>query len=679
MAGERRRGRVIIAPPMGSLPFLTAVELDAARGRWERRQPGDPASLLHENVERILRTPAFESPLRLRTQNNLFHAQGILLESSLVFRLSGDPRYLEPVMRCVLEVADDELRRERLPGEVHPAFVLVGLAVAYELCGEAIDRALIEATTATIVAELHDGAEREPWGERVPKRHAWNHAAVAFAAIGCGGLLCRGVDPRAERWIDTAVERLLLFFAYGITEHGMGREGLSYCGFVFRNAAPFLLAARNAGIWDYRSLEQNPYLERLRLVPRWYAIETFPGGSWQQAVNDSYWSPLRAMCGFLPTFGALDPSLTAWVYAHLLGERAEHAHGRHRGAVDSSLFESVLWPPVPASVSPLPEVLADEVVGYLAERVYDEPRSGFSFNCGEFIGGIHDQSDNGSITLFAGDAPLLIDSGAANEPVEGSPSSSHGHCLVLIDGRGQVPSGRGVGCTGRIVQAERHTQATVLTADLTDSYAARGYNPVKHAIRHCVFGKRPFTYLLVVDDFSRPRGERAAFEQIFHTPPVAESQLTASGLRMRIAFEGASRALELRPLDDGVEVEQGSFKQHDVALFAEHPVWRLRRSGGQLVMPTLLLPYAAPLPREARAPSDDSTSPETPTSEVLSSFDPRTGRVTLEWRAAGREGVDALELTPGAPVAAVFTRNGVRLDSAERLLGHSATPVAPSF
>jgi hypothetical protein len=642
---------------MGSLPLLTDAELDAARGRWERRRPGDAASLLHENAERILRTPAFESPLRMPPQNNLFHAQGILLEASLAYRLSGDPRYLEPVTRCVLEVADDALRRERLPGEVHPAFVLVGLVVAAELCGEAIDRALIEATSAAIVGELYGGAEREPWGERVPKRHAWNHTAVAFSAIGCGGLLCRGVDPRAERWIETAVERLLRFFEYGITEQGMGREGLSYCGFVFRNAAPFLLAARNAGIWDYRSPDENPYVERLRLVPRWYAIETFPGGSWQQTINDSYWSPRRAMCGFLPTFGALDPQLTAWVYARLLGSGTEHAHGQHRGVAASSLFESVLWPPGASAATrwppdaELPELLADPVVGYVAERVYDEPRSSFSFNCGEFLGGIHDQSDNGSVTLFAGDLPLLIDSGAANDPVEGSPSSSHGHNVVLIDGCGQVPSGGGAGCTGKIVHAEHHAWATVITADLTAAYAARGYNPVHHAIRHCVFGKRPFAYLLIVDDFSRPRGERAVFEQLFHTPPAAESELTEDEVRVRIEFEGAGGQLAIRPLDEGAELERGSFTQHDALLFGEHPVWRLRRTAGHRLMPTLVLPHGDAAPPEVRA-----------------DVDLRAGRFTLRWRVADAQGVDVLQIAPGSGSPARFTRDGLRPTGAESLL-----------
>jgi SAM-dependent methyltransferase len=536
---------------------------------------------------------------------------------------------------------------------VYSAFVVVGLAVAHELCGEAIDADQLVATVATITAELSVAADREEWGDRLPKRNAWNHTAVGYAAIGCGGLLCRESDPRARQWLTSAIERLGLFFADGVTDEGMTREGLSYCGFAFRNLAPLLLACRNAGIWDYRSPQDNPHVERLRQVPRWYAMETLPGGSWQQTINDSYWSPRRAMWGFLPTFGALDPVLTAWVYDMLLGSRGNGSHGADRSLSASSLFESVLWTPalVPDGAIDLPEVLDDAVVGYIAERVRDAPRSGFSFNCGEFLGGIHDQSDNGSITLFAEDVPLLIDSGAANQPVEGSSSSSHGHSLVLIDGRGQLPSGGGAGCSGKIVRAERHPQATVITADLTTAYALRGYNPVRHAIRHCVFGKRPFTYLLVIDDFSRPRGERATFEQLFHTPPAVESDVVGSGFQLSFEFEDAKCALAIRPLDEDVEVEQTSFTQHDPALFAEHPVWRLRRKGGHVIMPTLLLAHA-----HGCAP------------EVLANFDTDVGQVTLEWKVAQADGVDIFRFTPGSPEPARLTRDGAALVGAEPLL-----------
>lgn len=651
----------MIARFVGAFPFITSAELQAAQARWELQPPGTAASGLRQNVEGILADPSFGSVLDLGLASNLFQVQGVLFEASLAFRLSGDSRYLEPVTRCIAEIAEEPRRRARLPNEVHLAFVVVGLAVAHELCGEAIDGDRLVATVAAITAELSDAAGREEWGDRLPKRNAWNHTAVGYAAIGCGGLLCRGSDPRAQQWLTSAIERLGLFFADGVTDAGMTREGLSYCGFTFRNAAPLLLACRNAGIWDYRSPQDNPYVERLRAVPRWYAVETLPGGSWQQPVNDSYWSPRRAMWGFLPTFGALDPVLTAWVYDMLLGARGSAGHGADRSLSASSLFESVLWPPAPLpadSLVDLPEVLDDVVVGYVAERVREAPRSGFSFNCGEYLGGIHDQSDNGSITLFAEDVPLLIDSAAANQPVEGSSSSSHGHSLVLIDGRGQLPSGGGAGCSGKIVRAERHVQATVITADLTPAYAQRDYNPVRHAIRHCVFGKRPFTYLLVVDDFSRPRGEQATFEQLFHTPPVLESAVAESELALRIELEGAECSLTIRPLDEGVTVEETTFAQHDPALFAEHPVWRLRRTGGHAIMPTLLLAH-----RAGSAP------------EVLASFDARAGTVRLQWKVAQASGVDLLEFTPGSPAAARLTRNGAALGGTELLLEATEVPV----
>jgi hypothetical protein len=654
---------------MGSFPFLTPGDLEVARDRWKRQAPGTAAALLRENVELALSDPHFASPLQLGLAGNLFQVQCILFEASLAFACSGQERYLEPVMRCLSEVAEESVRRERLPSELHLAFVLVGLAVAYELCGEAIDRVLLEGTVAKIAGELYEASACKEWGERVLKRNAWNHTAVAFAAIGCGGLLCRELDPRAQRWLADALDRLRLFFADGVTDAGMTREGLSYCGFVFRNAAPLLLAARNAGVWDYRSPQQNPYLERLRRVPRWYAIETLPGGSWLQPINDSSWSPKRAMGGFLPTFGALDPAVSAWVYETLLGSRGDGSHGQHRSMAASSLFESVLWAAAATSAETtelpieLPDVLADPAVGYVAERFRMAPASGFSLNCGEYIGGIHDQSDNGSVTLLAGNVPLLIDSGTANDPVEGSPSSSQGHNIVLIDGRGQLPSGGGWGCTGTIVGMRRGSEAMLISADLAASYTARGYNPVAHAVRHCLFAKHPFTYLLLVDDFSRPDGQEAVFEQLFHTPPVTACELLPGGLCMRVEFEGAARDLELRALDEGARVEQGeqgeAFAQRDRALFDGHPVWRIRREGSHVTMPTLILPFAGEQPPD-----------------VMCDFEADRGRVTLCWRVPEGEGTDVLVFDPGTAQAAMFTRNGAEPADIGPLSGPFTTPPA---
>src|SRR6202140_1014247 len=645
---------------MAGFPLLTTGELEAARARWRERMPGSAAAKLYDNAELAVSDPRYSSPLELGLASNLFQVQSILLEASLAFACSGEERYLLPVARCLSAIADEDVRRARLPNEVHRAFAVVGLAVAHELCGEAIDRDLLEATVTAIVAELHHAAAHEEWGDRVLKRNAWNHTAVAYAAIGCGGMLCGERDPRARQWLEDALERVQLFFADGVTDAGMTREGLAYCGFAFRNLAPLLLAMRNAGVWDYRSAQENPDVERLRRVPRWYAIETLPGGTWLQPINDSYWSPKRAMGGFLPTFGALAPALTAWVYDMLLGARGDQSHGRDPGMATSSLFESVLWGPDtgPADVEvPLPEVLADPVVGYLAERVRQRPWSGFSLNCGEYIGGIHDQSDNGSVTPFGGGGPGRMRSGAANDPVEGSPSSSHAHNVVLIDGRGQLPAGGGAGCSGAIMHAERSPAATLASAELTASYCARRYNPVAHALRHCVYSKYPFAYLLLVDDFARPDGAAAAFDQLFHTPAASVRERGAGGVGAHIRFAARARMLELRPLDDHAVFLEEEFAQHDKALFSPHLLWRIRREGeGRVVMPTLVLPY-----QEGECPQGPS--------EVDAGAAGRAGRVTLRWSFDGQEGGDVLTFSPGTAVPATFTRDGQPLAGSELLLG----------
>jgi hypothetical protein len=180
---------------------------------------------------------------------------------------------------------------------------------------------------------------------------------------------------------------------------------------------------------------------------------------------------------------------------------------------------------------------------------------------------------------------------------------------------------------------------TLVSADLSASYAVRGHNPVHHAIRHCVYGKRPFVYLLVIDDCCRPRGEQAVFEQLFHTPPISDARPVGSGIELLIEFGGPQCLMSIEPLDEGAELEEASFKQHDVRLFAEHPVWHVRRAGRHLVMPTLLLVHA---------PGSSA--------EISGSFDAGQGAVTLTWSIDGLAGVDMLRFDAGTATGAVFTR-----------------------
>ena len=301
-------------------PFLRPAEIDAARCRWADVSAMDDACRrLLDDAERIC-TDAFAAPLEGRIQSNLFVVQSLLFEASLAFRLTGEERFAEPVRRVFASLLDEDRRRRRLPDEVYLGFVLSGVAVAAQLCDGAIDAGLVREVAGAMGRDLAGSARHAPWGKRLPGRAAWNHTAVGYAGLGCAGLLCRDED-RGWTWVSEAVERLREFFLVGVTENGMTREGLDYAGFVFRTAAPFLLACRNLGVFDYRREADNTGLERLRRVPGWYAMEAFPGGSWVQNLNDANWDPRRAMGGFLPLFGPLDPPTVAWVHQALLGAR----------------------------------------------------------------------------------------------------------------------------------------------------------------------------------------------------------------------------------------------------------------------------------------------------------------------------------------------------------------------
>jgi len=641
-------------------PFLDPAEIGAAQARWADGATTDDACLrLIADAERIRRDAAFADPLGGRIQSNLFVVQSLLFEASLAFRLTGDERHAEPVRRLLTHLSDDDRRRRRLPDEIYLGFTLPALGVAAHLCEGVVDGPLVRRLAAAMGGDLAASARHAPWGRRLPGRAAWNHTAVGYAGLGCAGLICRD-EAWGRAWVDEALERLLEFVRVGVTESGMTREGLDYAGFVFRTAAPFLLACRNLGVFDYRDPADNPYLERLRRVPGWYAMEVFPGGSWVQNLNDANWDPRRAMGGFLPLFGPLDPPTVAWVHQALLGARGRGDQGQDPTLVASALFESVLWPPgEPAPDTALPRVLADPDAGYLAERVRDGVRGGFSLTCGTFHPGIHGQSDNGSVTLFAGDLPVLIDSGAANDPTEGSVSSSHGHNVVLVDHRGQRPAGRGKGVSGTIVRVTRSRVATVSTCDLAPSYRASDYNPVAHAVRHCLYVKQPFPYLLVVDDVARPGGRPATFEQLFHTPPASHVRLGGGRVDLRLEFDGVVGGVSIVAADPSCTVGQRSIRSA-VQPWPEHPVWVLARRGP-----------GGPVAALVR-PGDPGGPPH-----VSVSLDGHRGRATVCWEHGTDRGTDLLTFTPGRARPAGFAREGMPRADVTTLVGPGRRPWRP--
>ena len=563
--------------------FVDAGALARARAELLAGHPHPALAALQQSADRCLSFVP-ERVLAMSTSSNLFVLQNCLLELSLMARLGEEARHVGGLDDLLASLDGPALSNERLPEEIHWSFVLVGLAVALELGAEMLADHSAEtgrAAVATLAERLHADSLSKEWGHRVPRRAAWNHSIVSFSALGAAGLAIAD-HPASAAWVEVAIDRALLFFEHGITAAGMTREGLTYCGFVFRNLGLFLRGARAAGRFDYLDAVQNPFLDRLARVPQWYAGEIFPHGGWMQNWGDSYWDPRHALIGWLATFPALDRHTAAAVWHETLGERGRASFGADHGLGRSSLFESALWrPDAPppahgAEDGRGPSFFHCPDVGYVRERLPGSQCS-FSFNCGEYIGAIHDQSDNNSFALFAHGLPVALDAGAFDYPQEGNASSSYGHNAVVIDGRGQLPAGHGYGVSGRIIHLHRDEDRLIVAGDASRSFNSLGYNEVRRALRWCVFVKRPHPYLLVFDDIEKDDAEHD-YEFLLHTPTPGTAAIEEGAVRMQLEFEGREAECHLVVLEhETVTVRREGFACPGHPPFEEHTLWRLKR------------------------------------------------------------------------------------------------------
>lgn len=495
---------------------------------------------------------------------------------SSTYKLLRDDRFAEHGKKLALFLASGGWNASNFTNEIHHAFVLNGIASFLWDAESYIttqDSGYIREFLGSIAAELLNQSKRQEWGRAIRKRNAWNHTAIAFSGIGTAGLLVRQQHPDAARWREIGRERALLFFQDGITPAGMTREGLAYCGFVFRNLGVFLRGSREKDGWDYTSPTDNPYVERLRSIPRWYAADLFPKGAYLQAWNDSYWQPHSALCGFLSVFGELAAAIAVHVWNHLVGldgDRSFGAHPHHSSLSESAKFVPDLSLPRPALFEPY---FCLET-GYAVDVVQNGSKvSKFSFNAGEYIGAIHDQADNNSFTLFLDDLPVIIDSGAVNFRQEGNGSSSFGHNSVVVDGKGQLPSGRGYGCSGMITELRIGERVSFLRGDATASYNALDYNPVRRAIRQCYFVKSEAPSVVVFDDFDKD-GQDRDYEILLHTPCLREVSTDVSGgiLSGNLEFEGITRQVRVRFLSPKLQQIKHQVVKGLVP-FTEHDIW----------------------------------------------------------------------------------------------------------
>lgn len=531
----------------------------------------------------------------LRPSLNLFVWQNVLMELGGGFALSGDRALLLHGQGLILDLARGGWGACAFPEEIHRAFVLNGMAVFLEHTvrhWHSDDLAEAHELVGRIAAPLAAEAATQEWGRDIARRNAWNHAAVAFSAIATAGIML----PRhaeAAQWRALGLARIGAFFRHGVTEAGMTREGLAYCGFVFRNLSVPLHLARRRHVWDFQSERDNPELGKLARIPAWYEAEMFPGGGAVQNWNDSYWDPRYALRGFLTSFANLDPATCARVWNRLVGPEGDGSFGEDVRFLCSCLYESAMYPPEPGDMAqPSPEVpFACPEVGYVVDTDGAGVRaSKLAFNSGEFIGGIHDQGDNNAFTLFLDGIPCVLDAGAANQRREGSFSSSFGHSGIVIDGKGQLPSGSGVGCSGRIIGMDLGAEYSFVAGDATRAYGSQGYNPVVHARRGCFLVKSAPCFAVVVDDVVT-EGEARRFEMLLPTPVLSDSHVdvatgTVTGV---VEHQGRRARLAMRVMGAAIAaIDCAVVEMPGQPPFERHARWSFAFAGREARIATLV-------------------------------------------------------------------------------------------
>lgn len=471
-------------------------------------------------AENLLKTPASCSLLVIHD---------VILELGLLFKLIDDHQAGQLAKTLVMEMSirDDDFQN-LFAEEIHTAFILTAIILfTYDLAPELFSQEekvtvfnFISQTTESLWQE----SQTQAWGKREFKRNAWNHTVIAFSGLAIGAISIRHYHSQAQKWLEVALSRVEDFLIDGITDAGMTREGLWYCGFVSKILGFLLRICRRNHIKVKGEFLDQKYSQKLDNLIQGYIYEVFPQGKYLNNWNDSYWDPHPALWGYLTLGANRNPQLVTHVWERLVGQSGLATYGGNRHLVYSSLFDAYLFTPYPVP-SQFPVKTSNlelrrfcPEIGYLNTRdSWSENATVVTFSCGKFIGAIHDQSDNNSFTLTLQGQPLVIDSGAANSSQENSASSSLGHNLVLINGKGQRFAGGGHGVSGEILRTEFTETFDYIAGDATPAYNLMEYNPVYFSVRHLCFVKQPFPYLITFDDIQKSEAD-CSYEYILHIP-----------------------------------------------------------------------------------------------------------------------------------------------------------------
>jgi ubiquinone/menaquinone biosynthesis C-methylase UbiE len=549
-----------------------------------------PFKQILENLQtnsKIAKTMGVEGLLKIPASSSLFIIHNTILELGLLYKIVDDDQAGQLAKTLVMQMSlSDENLKNLFAEEIHTAFILTAIIFfVYDLAPELFspqEKATVLDFIKQKTESLWQESRTQAWGRREFKRNAWNHTAIAFCGLAIGAISLRDYHSPAQGWLEVAISRVEDFLINGITDAGLTREGLWYCGFVSKILGFLLRICRRNHIKVQGEFLDDKYSQKLDKLIKGYIYEVFPQGKYLNNWNDSYWDPHPALWGYLTLGANRNPELVTYVWEKLVGQNGLVTYGSSSHLVYSSLFDAYLFIPYPVPQAFQPETANFSPrnfcpeIGYLNTRdTWSENATVVTFSCGEYIGAIHDQSDNNSFTLTFQGQPLVIDSGAANSSQENSASSSLGHNLVLIDGKGQRFSGGGHGVSGKIIRTEFTETFDYIVGDATSAYNLMDYNPVHFAVRHLCFVKQPFPYFITFDDIQKSE-KIFSYEYILHVPRDYQiSEIHSNKFKLTTNNNSQSHAFILWFLNPKpIILKPDKFSSKGQTPFSEHQLLR---------------------------------------------------------------------------------------------------------
>ncbi|NET25184.1 hypothetical protein [Okeania sp. SIO1I7] len=213
------------------------------------------------------------------------------MELCLAYKFAEDKEAGKLAKNIVNKISQNYSRYPNLfSEEIHRAFVLTAIILFRDIAPElfTVEEHLclvefIEKKTRETWQESHS----KIWGRKEKQLNSWNHRIIAFSSLAIAAISLLNYLPKAQELLNVAMSRVEDFFIDGISDQGMTREGLWYCGFVAKILGILLRICRQKNIKVNGEFLDDKYSYKLDRLVEWYLYESFPRGKYLNNWNDS--------------------------------------------------------------------------------------------------------------------------------------------------------------------------------------------------------------------------------------------------------------------------------------------------------------------------------------------------------------------------------------------------------